>query len=178
MITMFSRRRVAEVPASLGFDSRGYTRSPSQDFRLFGPRPWKILATTYEKNGFLSNPDPGENLVSGNRVMETGCRSLQMNGVPQKECLGDSSYGKSQGERWPYAQRPRTPFSGPREARRQSGGSGARWVALGLRAPPPAAAESRRVHRAGLPVYRALGPRTPPPAAAESRRVHRAGLPV
>ena len=27
------------------------------------------------KNGFLSNPDPGENLVSGNLVMETGCRS-------------------------------------------------------------------------------------------------------
>ena len=27
-----------------------YTRSPSQDFRLFGPRPWKILATTYDKN--------------------------------------------------------------------------------------------------------------------------------
>ena len=37
-----------------------YTRSPSQDFRLFGPRPWKILATTYDKNRFLSNPDPGE----------------------------------------------------------------------------------------------------------------------
>ena len=49
-----------------------YTRSPSQDFRLFGPRPWNILATTYEKR-FLSNPDPGENLVSGNLVMETGC---------------------------------------------------------------------------------------------------------
>ena len=29
---------------------RMYTRSPSQDFRLFGPRPWKILAT-YEKVG-------------------------------------------------------------------------------------------------------------------------------
>ena len=29
-----------------------YTGSPSQDFRLFGPRPWKILATTYEKNDF------------------------------------------------------------------------------------------------------------------------------
>ena len=29
--------------------SHHYTRSPSQDFRLFGPRPWKILATTYEK---------------------------------------------------------------------------------------------------------------------------------
>ena len=26
------------------------TRSPSQDFRLFGPRPWKILAT-YEQMG-------------------------------------------------------------------------------------------------------------------------------
>ena len=50
-----------------------YTRSPSQDFRLFGPRPWNILATTYENKRFLSNPDPGENLVSGNLVMETGC---------------------------------------------------------------------------------------------------------
>ena len=50
-----------------------YTRSPSQEFRLFGPRPWKILATTYENNRFLSNPDPGDNLVSGNLVMETGC---------------------------------------------------------------------------------------------------------
>ena len=29
-----------------------YTRSPLQDSRLFGPRPWKILATTYEKNDF------------------------------------------------------------------------------------------------------------------------------
>ena len=29
-----------------------YTRSPLQDSRLFGPSPWKILATTYEKNDF------------------------------------------------------------------------------------------------------------------------------
>ena len=50
-----------------------YTRSPLQGSRLFGPRPWKILAATYETNGFLSNPDPGENLVRGNLVMETGC---------------------------------------------------------------------------------------------------------
>ena len=28
-----------------------YTRSPSQDFRLFGPRPWKILTTAYEQMG-------------------------------------------------------------------------------------------------------------------------------
>ena len=28
-----------------------YTRSPLQDSRLFGPRPWKILATTYEQMG-------------------------------------------------------------------------------------------------------------------------------
>ena len=26
-----------------------YTRSPLQDSRLFGPSPWKILATTYEQ---------------------------------------------------------------------------------------------------------------------------------
>ena len=45
-----------------------YTRSPLQDSRLFGPSPWKILAATYEKQRFLSNPAPGENLV-----METGC---------------------------------------------------------------------------------------------------------
>ena len=57
---MFSRRRL-------------YTRSPLEDSRLFGPSPWKILATTYETNRFLSNPDPGENLLSGNLVMETGC---------------------------------------------------------------------------------------------------------
>ena len=28
-----------------------YTRSPLQDSRLFGPSPWKILATTYEQMG-------------------------------------------------------------------------------------------------------------------------------
>ena len=52
-----------------------YTRSPLQDSRLFGPRPWKILAATYETNGFLSDPDPGESFVMGNLVTETGCTS-------------------------------------------------------------------------------------------------------
>ena len=28
-----------------------YIQSPLQDSRLFGPRPWKILATTYEQMG-------------------------------------------------------------------------------------------------------------------------------
>ena len=28
-----------------------YTRSPLQDSRLFGPRPWKVLTTTYEQMG-------------------------------------------------------------------------------------------------------------------------------
>ena len=28
-----------------------YTRSPLEDSRLFGPSPWKFLATTYEKMG-------------------------------------------------------------------------------------------------------------------------------
>ena len=51
-----------------------YTQSPLQDSRLLGPRPWKVLAATYETNGFLSNPDPGENLVMENLMMETGCK--------------------------------------------------------------------------------------------------------
>ena len=57
-------------------DNSLYTRSPLEDSRLFGPRPWKVLAATYETNGFLSNPDPGENLLSGNLVMETRGRCL------------------------------------------------------------------------------------------------------
>ena len=50
-----------------------HTRSPLEDSRLFVPSPWKFLATTYEQKRFLSNPAPGENLLSGNLVMETGC---------------------------------------------------------------------------------------------------------
>ena len=63
-----------------------YTRSPLQDSRLFGPRPWKILATTYEKQRFPSNPDPGESLVMENLVMETGCKttSCHMFARPEK----------------------------------------------------------------------------------------------
>ena len=51
------------------------TRSPLEGSRLFGPSPWKILATSCEtwNKWFLSNPAPGENLLSGNIVMETGC---------------------------------------------------------------------------------------------------------
>ena len=56
--------------------SCAYTRSPLQDSRLFGPSPWKILALIVLKNGFLSNPAPGENLESGNLVMETGCSEV------------------------------------------------------------------------------------------------------
>ena len=29
-----------------------YTRSPLEDSRLFGPSPWKVLATPDEKNYF------------------------------------------------------------------------------------------------------------------------------
>ena len=63
-----------------------YTRSPLQDSRLFGPRPWKILAVTYEKQRFMSNPDPGENLVMENLVMETGCTT------PTANCFGDTAW--------------------------------------------------------------------------------------
>ena len=50
-----------------------YTRSPLEDPRLFGPSTWTILRHYLCTNGFLSNPAPGENLLSGNLVMETGC---------------------------------------------------------------------------------------------------------
>ena len=52
-----------------------YTRSPLEDSRHFGPSPWKILRHYLWTNGFLSNPAPGENIISGNLVMETGCMS-------------------------------------------------------------------------------------------------------
>ena len=32
-------------------DNSPYTQSPLQDSRLFGPRPWNILATTCEQMG-------------------------------------------------------------------------------------------------------------------------------
>ena len=44
------------------------TRLPS-----FRTQTLENLSVDSVKNGFLSNPDPGENLVSGNLVMETGC---------------------------------------------------------------------------------------------------------
>ena len=66
---------------SLGSEHlRQYTRSPLEDSRLFGPSPWKILAAANEKT-YLSNPAPGENLLSGNLVMETGC-SNQRDATP------------------------------------------------------------------------------------------------
>ena len=42
-----------------------------EDSLLFGPSPWKILRHYLLTSGFLSNPAPGENLLSGNLVMET-----------------------------------------------------------------------------------------------------------
>ena len=73
--------RGARSPAEGQFRPRfgPYTRSPLQDSRLFGPSPWKILATTYyKKQRCLSNPAPGENLESGNLVMETGCTPFNL----------------------------------------------------------------------------------------------------
>ena len=42
-------------------------------FPSFRTQPLENLSHYLWKNGFLSNPAPGENLVSGNLVMETGC---------------------------------------------------------------------------------------------------------
>ena len=35
-----------------------YTRSPLEDSRLFGPSPWKILATTYERKTISEQRSP------------------------------------------------------------------------------------------------------------------------
>ena len=47
------------------------TRFPS-----FRTQPLENLSVDSVKNGFLSNPAPGENLESGNLAMETGCTCL------------------------------------------------------------------------------------------------------
>ena len=49
-IHLFKRPRIT-VP------QKGYTRSPLEDSRLFGPSPWKILAATNEKN-ISEQPSP------------------------------------------------------------------------------------------------------------------------
>ena len=47
------------------------------------PAPGKSYATTYEQMGswFLSNPAPGESLLSGNLVMQTGCIITTIHGI-------------------------------------------------------------------------------------------------
>ena len=40
------------LSTSISLSRSVYTRSPSQDSRLFGPRPWKILAATNENSDF------------------------------------------------------------------------------------------------------------------------------
>ena len=49
------------------------TRFPS-----FRTQPLENLSVDSVKNGFLSNPAPGENLESENLVMETGCRRINV----------------------------------------------------------------------------------------------------
>ena len=53
---------------SCGVHPVSVTRFPS-----FRTQPLENLSHYLRKKGFLSNPDPGENLLSGNLVMETGC---------------------------------------------------------------------------------------------------------
>ena len=54
---------------------REYTRSPLEDPPSFRTKPLKILRHYLWTNGFLSNPAPGENHLSGHLVMETGCNT-------------------------------------------------------------------------------------------------------
>ena len=58
------------IPPGGGIGGAAHNQSVSVPARvpsgcIFGPRPWKFLALIVQNNGFLSNPDPGENLVSG-----------------------------------------------------------------------------------------------------------------
>ena len=47
-------------------------------FPSFRTQPLENLSVDSVTNDFLSNPDPGENLLSGNLVMETGCRLFKL----------------------------------------------------------------------------------------------------
>ena len=47
-------------------------------FPPFRTQPLENLSVDSVKNGFLSNPAPGENLESGNLVMETECRQVAL----------------------------------------------------------------------------------------------------
>ena len=60
-----------------------YTRSPLEDSRLFGPSPWKILATTYEQN---------ENNISEQP-------SPWRNSSTRESCYGDRVYTDQEGRR-------------------------------------------------------------------------------
>ena len=60
-------------------EASAYTRSPLQDSRLFGPRPWKILATTYEQK---EQPRPWRKSCKrescyGDRVYQCCCHQRQ-----------------------------------------------------------------------------------------------------
>ena len=52
IIILYGARRGMLRAAAAAGRQYAYTRSPLQDSRLFGPRPWKILATTYEQMDF------------------------------------------------------------------------------------------------------------------------------
>ena len=52
-----------------------YTRSPLQDFRLFGPRPWKMLAATNENNDFWATQTLAKILWAGILLWRPGVAS-------------------------------------------------------------------------------------------------------
>ena len=62
-----------------------YTRSPLQDSRLFGPRPWKVLATTYKKIGSWATQTLAKILWGGILWWRPGVHTLHVvvvHGVP------------------------------------------------------------------------------------------------
>ena len=59
------------------FDVNQNQHSPAslRRFPSFRTQPLESLSVDSVRNRCLSNPTPGENLLSGNLVMETGCSS-------------------------------------------------------------------------------------------------------
>ena len=59
---------------------------PVRSFPSFRTQHLENLSVDSVKNGFLSNPAPGENIISGNLVMETGCtKTLDSRGFDSKQ---------------------------------------------------------------------------------------------
>ena len=73
LLTEMLLPRIARRGTACQISTRGYTVSVRR-FPSFRTQTLENLSRYLWKKRFLSNPAPGENLLSGNLVMETGCK--------------------------------------------------------------------------------------------------------